>query len=116
MAKFAGEYPDPEFVQQAVAQIPWGHNIVLMEKVKNREQRIWYIQHCIENGWSRDVLVHQIELHLYERQVLTPKIANFESRLISPQSEMALQSLKDPYIFDFIQPVKICLNARSNSN
>ena len=104
MAKFAGEYPDPEFVQQVVAQIPWGHNIVLMEKVKNREQRTWYIRHCIENGWSRDVLVHQIELRLYERQVLTPKVANFESRLPGPQSEMALQSLKDPYIFNFIQP------------
>ena len=63
---------------------------------------MWYIQKTTENGWSHNVLIHQIERGLYERQVLAGKIANFENRLASPQSELALQTMKDPYIFDFI--------------
>ena len=102
MAKFAAEYPDIEFVQQVVAQIPWGHNIVLLDKVNNPDAREWYARNCIKNGCSRNVLVHQIETKLYERQILTEKISNFESRLPAPQSELALQTMKDPYVFDFI--------------
>lgn len=102
MAKFAATYPDTEFVQQVVAQIPWGHNVVLLDKVSDAEQRNWYIEACRKNGWSRNVLVHQIESGLYQRQALTEKISNFERRLPSPQSELALQTMKDPYIFDFI--------------
>lgn len=63
---------------------------------------MWYIQKTTENGWSHNVLIHQIESCLYERLVLAGKIANFENRLASPQSELALQTIKDPYIFDFI--------------
>ena len=63
-------YPDCEFVQQVVAQIPWGHNIVLMDKIANPEERKWYIEKSAQNGWSRNVLVHQIESGLYQRQVL----------------------------------------------
>ena len=63
---------------------------------------MWYIQKTTENGWSHNGLIHQIESSLYERQVLAGKIANFENRLASPQSELALQTMKDPYIFDFI--------------
>ena len=63
---------------------------------------MWYIQKTTENGWSHNVLIHRIESGLYERQVLAGKIANFENRLASPQSELALQTMKDPYIFDFI--------------
>ena len=102
MAKFAEAYPDREFVQQVVAQIPWGHNIVLMDKVSNPDERIWYIQKAIENSWSRNVLVHQIESGLYKRQVSAEKVSNFEHRLPSPQSELAVQTMKDPYVFDFI--------------
>ena len=102
MAKFAETYPDEEFVQQAVAQIPWGHTVVLLDKFSDSTVRNWYIEKTIENGWSRNVLIHQIENGLYERQVLAGKIANFENRLASPQSELALQTMKDPYIFDFI--------------
>ena len=102
MAKFAETYPDREFVQQVVAQIPWGHNIVLMDKVSDTDERNWYIKKSAENGWSRNVLVHQIESNLYQRQVLTDKVTNFEHRLPSPQSELAVQTMKDPYIFDFI--------------
>lgn len=102
MAKFAATYPDAEFVQQVVAQIPWGHNVVLLDKVADAEERNWYIEACRKNGWSRNVLVHQIESGLYQRQALAEKISNFERRLPSPQSELAMQTMKDPYIFDFI--------------
>ena len=102
MAKFASTYPDREFVQQAVAQIPWGHNIVLLDKVQDADKRLWYAETCQKNGWSRNVLVHQIESGLYERQVLADKTSNFDSRLPSPQSELANQTMKDPYVFDFI--------------
>lgn len=102
MAKFAEIYPDREFVQQVVAQIPWGHNVVLLDKVADAEERNWYIEACRKNGWSRNVLVHQIESGLYQRQALAEKISNFERRLPSPQSELAVQTMKDPYIFDFI--------------
>lgn len=102
MAKFAQTYPDREFVQQAVAQIPWGHNIVLLDKLSNPDERAWYIEACQKNGWSRAVLVHQIESGLYQRQVLTEKVSNFEARLPAPHSEFAIQTMKDPYVFDFI--------------
>lgn len=102
MAKFAEEYPDKEFVQQVVAQIPWGHNIVLLDKITDTNQRKWYIEKCTENGWSRNVLIHQIESSLYERQAIAEKISNFENRLPAVQSELAVQTMKDPYIFDFI--------------
>ena len=73
-----------------------------MEKVKDANIRLWYIEKTIENGWSHSVLVHQIESGLYERQEIANKITNFDSHLPSPQSELALQTMKDPYIFDFI--------------
>ena len=102
MAKFALLYPDREFVQTVSAQIPWSHNVAIMDKIKDAAARIWYIQKAAENGWSHSVLIHQIESGLYQRQVLAGKVSNFENRLPSPQSELALQTMKDPYIFDFI--------------
>lgn len=102
MAKFASLYPGHEFVQQPVAQIPWGHNTVLLDRIDDTQVRLWYAEECYKNGWSRNVLVHQIESGLYERQMLTEKVSNFENRLPSPQSELAMQTMKDPYIFDFI--------------
>ena len=73
-----------------------------MDKVKDAAEHSWYADQSAENGWSRNVLVHQIESGLYQRQVLAEKISNFENRLPSPQSELAVQTMKDPYIFDFI--------------
>ena len=102
MAKFAKTYPNREFVQTVSAQIPWSHNIAIMDKVKDSEVRIWYIQKTTEYGWSYNVLLHQIERGLYQRQVLANKVSNFENRLPPPQSELAVQTMKDPYIFDFI--------------
>ena len=102
MAKFAATYPDREFVQTVSAQIPWSHNVAIMDKGKTEEQREWYIRKTAENGWSHSVLVHQIESNLYERQVIANKVNNFETHLASPQSELAAQTMKDPYVFDFI--------------
>lgn len=102
MAKFADEYTDKEFVQTVSAQIPWSHNCLIMDKVKTHEKRKWYIEKTIENGWSHSVLTHQIESGLYERQAIAEKISNFENRLPATQSELAIQTMKDPYIFDFI--------------
>lgn len=102
MAKFAQLFPDPKFVQVALAQITWYHNIALMDKVKDMDAYLWYAEQAARNGWSRNVLVHQVESGLYERQALAPKVSNFGDCLPAPQSELALQAMKDPYIFDFI--------------
>lgn len=102
MAKFAAEYPDEQFVQTVSAQIPWSHNCVILDKVKEFHKREWYIRKTCKNGWSHSVLVHQIESGLYERQATVDKISNFESRLPALQSELAVQTMKDPYVFDFI--------------
>ncbi len=100
MRVFAELYPSSEFVQQLAAQIPWFHNCILIDKVKNSIEREWYIKATIENGWSRNVLVHQIESGLYHRSGTA--ITNFSQTLPSPQSELAQQLLKDPYTFDFL--------------
>lgn len=102
MAKFAATFPQTEIVQAALAQITWYHNITLMDKVKDPDAYLWYANQTAENGWSRNVLVHQIESGLYQRQALADKVSNFEKRLPAPQSELAVQTMKDPYVFDFI--------------
>ena len=89
MRAFADAYPDESIVQQAAAQIPWFHNCILMDKVKDETERLWYIQQTIENGWSRAVLEHQIETNLYQRQ--GKAITNFDQALPKPQSELAQQ-------------------------
>ena len=102
MAKLAAEYPDKEFVQTVSAQIPWSHNCAILDQVKEHDKRVWYINKTIENGWSHSVLIHQIESGLYERQEIVEKITNFERHLPTPQSELAVQTMKNPYVFDFI--------------
>lgn len=115
MAKFAAEFTDTQFVQQAVAQIPWGHIVVLLDSVQLDEHRRWYILNTIEHGCSRNVLVHQIESKLYERQAIAEKVSNFESHLPAPQSELAVQTMKDPYVFDFV-PFKKDMEERDIEN
>jgi predicted nuclease of restriction endonuclease-like (RecB) superfamily len=100
MRKFAASYPDMEIVQQAAAQIPWFHNCAILDKVQDGEQRQWYIQAAIEHGWSRAVLVHQIESDLYSRQGRA--LTNFRTTLPAPQSDLAQQLVKDPYNFEFL--------------
>ena len=91
-------------VQQAVAQIPWGHNILIFSKSKNINEAQFYISQTIENGWSRDVLALQIKSQLYQRQ--GKSINNFMQTLPEPLSDLAQQTLKDPYIFDFLTLTK----------
>ncbi len=100
MRAFYEAYPDEAIVQQLAAQIPWFHNCVLLDKVKRPEERVWYIRQNISHGWSRNVLVHQIESGLFERQGRA--LVNFNRTLPAPQSELARQILKDPYNFDFL--------------
>jgi predicted nuclease of restriction endonuclease-like (RecB) superfamily len=101
MRAFAEAYPDEPFVQQPVALIPWGHIVVLLDKVKDAGEREWYARQTIEHGWSRNVLVHQIESGLYRRQGRA--ITNFERTLPAPQSDLARELIKDPYHFDFFE-------------
>ena len=96
-----------EFVPQAVTQIPWGHNVMLLEKIKDPPERAWYIEETIKAGWSRNVLAHQIDSGLYTRQQHSIKSHNFSQTLSPEQSELAQQTLKDPYIFDFISSKQI---------
>jgi predicted nuclease of restriction endonuclease-like (RecB) superfamily len=100
MRRFAEAYPDEPIVQEALAQITWYHNITILDKVKDPVARDFYIRATIQHGWSRNVLVHQIESGLYERQGRA--LVNFDRTLPAPQSELARQILKDPYNFDFL--------------
>ncbi len=100
MRKFAEAWQSIEIVQRTVAQISWRSNITLLDKLKGHNLRLWYAQKTIENGFGKDMLVFQIEskLHLREGNA----VSNFKKALPPVNSDMATQSLKDPYIFDFI--------------
>lgn len=100
MRAFAEAWPEEQIVQQAVGQLPWGHNLVLLTRLKQPEQRLAYARAAIEHGWSRNVLNIHIETCLLER---TGKaVTNFSERLPAPGSDLARESLKDPYLFDFL--------------
>lgn len=101
MRQFAYNYPHKKIVQELLAQLSWYHNLTIMQKLKDDEVRKWYVSKAIENGWSKSVLVHQIESDLYERAE-NKKITNFDKTLVNPHSELAQETLKDPYIFDFL--------------
>ncbi|MBP3617845.1 MAG: DUF1016 family protein [Lachnospiraceae bacterium] len=100
MRKFAECWPDFEFVQQVVAQIPWRTNRILLDKLDKQEERIWYAQKTIENGWSSAVLELQIESRLYVRS--GKSVNNFSVALPPVDSDVANQIFKDPYLFDFL--------------
>jgi predicted nuclease of restriction endonuclease-like (RecB) superfamily len=100
MRAFAEAWPDVQFVQQAAAQLPWGHNLVLLDRLKTAEERRWYAAQALEHNWSRNVLNIQIETQLLERSGTA--VTNFEARLPRLQSDLARESLKDPYRFDFL--------------
>jgi len=100
MRAFANAWPDEEFVHQLGGQIPWKHNCAVLDKLKEPDKRRWYIEQTINNGWSRNVLIIQIETDLYQR--LGGAMTNFERTLPKPQSDLAQQIIKDPYNFDFL--------------
>ena len=105
MKTFYNEYKnDKEFVQ-LVAQIPWKHNITLIQKIKNKEIRKWYINKCIEEGWSNNFLLYQIETNLHQRQAASLKHNNFNATL-KQNTDLANSIMKDPYVFDLISLTK----------
>ncbi len=102
MRQLAGLYPE-QIGKQAVSQLPWGHIIVLMQKIKDKTALEWYAQNTLQNNISRNVLTLQIEQDLYGRQGKNEvKVSNFHNTLPKPQSDLALQMLKNPYNLDFL--------------
>ena len=106
-----GQQPVGQIVQQPVAElhdtpwpallaIPWGHNLAIITKCKDHDQARFYVETTLKHGWSRTILVHQIESDLWRRQGAAE--TNFASALPSPESALAAQVLKDPYVFDFL--------------
>ncbi len=100
MRAFAAAYPDAQMVKQVVSQLPWGHIIRLLQRVKNADTRHWYIKAGIEHGWSRNILQIQIDARAHERH--GKAIPNFGATLPPADSDMAAQVFKDPYLFDFL--------------
>jgi len=101
MRGLADAWPDPEIVQQLLHKVPWFHLCTLLDKVKDPTEREWYVQATLQHGWSRNVLVMQIETGAYRRQ--GKALTNFEQQLPKPQSDLAREALKDPYRFDFLR-------------
>lgn len=102
MKKFYEEYQGITILPQPVAKLPWSHNRVLLDKVGSHIERLWYAKQAVENGWSRAVLVHQIESSLYYRQAISTKVTNFKKTLPPYESDLAEQMIKDPYKLDFL--------------
>jgi predicted nuclease of restriction endonuclease-like (RecB) superfamily len=100
MRTLAQAWPEAEFVQQPAAQLPWFHLCTLLDKVKDPAAREWYADKALEHGWSRSILAMQIETGAHART--GGAITNFEERLPPPQSDLAREALKDPYVFDFL--------------
>ena len=100
MKKFYMEYMDNEILPMTLAKLPWSHNMTLIDKVKDKKVREWYTNEAINGNWSVIVLEHQIDLKLYERQAISNKTNNFENALVDPQSDLANDLQKDPYIFN----------------
>ena len=100
MRRFALIYKDEQFLQAAPGEITWYHNTTLLDKVKTPEERLWYAQETVANGWSRNVLVMQIESNLYQRQ--GKAVTNFKDTLPAAQSDLAREIIKSPYNFEFL--------------
>lgn len=100
MKKFYLEYKDNEILPPAVAKLPWTHNIMLIDKIKDKNKRFWYANEAANGNWSKIVLDHQIDMGLYERKAIANKENNFKNTLVDPQSDLANDLQKDPYIFN----------------
>lgn len=100
MRSFAAAYPDEPIVKQLVSQLPWGHLVHLLQRVKDPDTRIWYVKACIDNGWSRNILDVQIATEAHRRQGRA--VNNFALTMPPVDSDLATQVFKDPYLFDFL--------------
>ena len=103
MQKFANSYDEDEIFQQGVGKLSWRSNIMLMDKLKTNEERLWYVNKAIEHNWSSIVLDHQIGTKLIDRQAdNTKKVTNYLEKLDDNFNERVQEVFKDPYLFDFI--------------
>ncbi len=102
MKKFAQLFTEDDVDKYGLGRITWSHHQILMGKVANQEEYVWYLEKTLEHGWTVDDLTSQVKSQLYERQVVANKISNFETRLPAEQKEVVLSTMKDPYMFDFI--------------
>jgi predicted nuclease of restriction endonuclease-like (RecB) superfamily len=100
MRAFAEAWSDASIVQQAAAQLPWFHLSTLLDKLTTRPERDWYLQQTVRHSWSRSVLIMQIETQARER--IGRATTNFAARLPAPESDLARETLKEPYRFDFL--------------
>lgn len=100
MQTFAAAYPDYEITQQVAAQIPWGHNLIILDKVSDSKAREWYMRKALGNGWSRNVMVMQIESKLHEREGKAQ--TNFKNTLPAETSDLAQQLFKNEYNLEFL--------------
>jgi len=100
MKSFAQAWPDFPMLQQPVATLPWGHNVVLLDKLDHEENRLWYAERALAEGWSRSILSLQIDSKAHRRS--GKAVTNFKNTLPPPGSDLAVQSFKDPYVFDFV--------------
>ena len=100
MRSFAEAYPDQQIVKQVVSQLPWGHNIRLLQRVKDHDVRLWYVKTSIQQGWSRNILEFQMDTSAHKRH--GKAISNFALTMPPERSDMAAQVFKDPYLFDFL--------------
>ena len=105
MKAFYEEYKDDNKFLHLGAKLPWKHNVELMQRVKNKEVRKWYMENCLKEGWSKSILIYQIDTNLYQRQVRNIKHTNFDLTL-KQNSDLANYMMKDPYIFDLIELTK----------
>jgi predicted nuclease of restriction endonuclease-like (RecB) superfamily len=103
MKKFAELMPDLEKVQTLSALLTWSHNKALFDKTGTLEEYLWYAAQTIENGWSLSSLEYYLDTKTYQRQALGEKTANYAALLPKPQSNLATETLKNPYVFDFVE-------------
>lgn len=111
MKKFAQIFTEDDVDEYGLGRITWSHHQILMSKVSNREEYIWYLEKTLEHKWSVDDLNSQVKSQLYERQAVANKISNFERRLPAEQKDMVVSTMKDPYMFDFIDYTEEMLEA-----
>lgn len=102
MKSFYIEYSNDSDFVQLVAQLPWKHNLTLMQKIKNKNIRKWYVEKCLQEGWSNSILIYQIDTNLYFRQEKSIKHNNFKYTMLD-NSDLANNIMKDPYVFDLIE-------------
>ena len=100
-----------EMNSSAIFNIPWGHNIAILQTINNPNERLWYASQTVENDWSRNVLTHQIKSDLYQRQTSIEKTHNFDLTLPNPQSELVADLLKDEYSFEFLRGSSLFFNS-----